>query len=45
MTVPHAIITVSLATAILPRLSAKARDGDLDVVRGQLESFAQRFIA
>ena len=27
--VPHAIITVSLATAILPRLSAKASDGDL----------------
>ena len=27
--VPHAIITVSLATAILPRLSAKAADGDL----------------
>ena len=27
--VPHAIVTVSLATAILPRLSAKAADGDL----------------
>jgi len=27
--VPHAVITVSLATAILPRLSAKASDGDL----------------
>jgi putative peptidoglycan lipid II flippase len=27
--VPHAIITVSLATAILPRLSAKAADHDL----------------
>ena len=27
--VPHAIITVSLATAILPRLSGKAADGDL----------------
>jgi putative peptidoglycan lipid II flippase len=27
--VPHAIITVSLATAILPRLSAKAAEGDL----------------
>jgi putative peptidoglycan lipid II flippase len=27
--VPHAIITVSLATAILPRLSAKAADRDL----------------
>ena len=29
MMVPHAIITVSLATAILPRLSARAADGDL----------------
>ena len=27
--VPHSIITVSLATAILPRLSARAADGDL----------------
>ena len=27
--VPHAIVTVSLATAILPRLSASAADGDL----------------
>ncbi len=27
--VPHAIVTVSLATAVLPRLSAYARDGDL----------------
>ena len=29
MMVPHAIITVSLATAILPRLSAQAAEGDL----------------
>ncbi|WP_151083895.1 murein biosynthesis integral membrane protein MurJ [Nocardioides cynanchi] len=29
VSVPHAIITVSLATAILPRLSAKAAEGDL----------------
>ena len=29
MMVPHSIITVSLATAILPRLSARAADGDL----------------
>ena len=28
MMVPHAIITVSLATAILPRLSARAAEGD-----------------
>lgn len=27
--VPHAVITVSLATAVLPRLSAYAADGDL----------------
>ncbi len=27
--VPHAVVTVSLATAILPRLSASAADGDL----------------
>jgi len=27
--VPHSIVTVSLATAILPRLSARASDGDL----------------
>ncbi|GAB2867815.1 hypothetical protein GCM10027026_17330 [Myroides odoratimimus subsp. xuanwuensis] len=27
--VPHSVITVSLATAILPRLSARAADGDL----------------
>jgi putative peptidoglycan lipid II flippase len=36
VTVPHAIITVSLATAILPRLSAKARDGDLGGLAGTL---------
>jgi putative peptidoglycan lipid II flippase len=34
--VPHAIITVSLATAILPRLSAKAADGDLRGLAGTL---------
>ena len=28
MMVPHAIVTVSLATAILPRLSARAAEGD-----------------
>jgi putative peptidoglycan lipid II flippase len=36
VTVPHAIITVSLATAILPRLSAKAADGDLPGLAGTL---------
>ena len=34
--VPHAIITVSLATAILPRLSAKASDRDLSGLAGTL---------
>jgi putative peptidoglycan lipid II flippase len=40
--VPHAIITVSLATAVLPRLSAYAADGDLrglgDAVSSTLRS-------
>jgi len=34
--VPHAVITVSLATAILPRLSAKASAGDLAGLAGTL---------
>jgi putative peptidoglycan lipid II flippase len=34
--VPHAIITVSLATAILPRLSVKAAAGDLTGLAGTL---------
>jgi putative peptidoglycan lipid II flippase len=34
--VPHAIVTVSLATAILPRLSAKAAAGDLSGLAGTL---------
>jgi putative peptidoglycan lipid II flippase len=34
--VPHAIVTVSLATAILPRLSAKAAAGDLAGLAGTL---------
>jgi putative peptidoglycan lipid II flippase len=36
--VPHAVITVSLATAILPRLSAKASDGDLRGLASTLAS-------
>jgi len=36
--VPHSIITVSLATAILPRLSALAADGDLEGVTRSLAS-------
>ncbi|WP_374935476.1 murein biosynthesis integral membrane protein MurJ [Streptomyces sp. SM13] len=31
--VPHGIITVSVVTALLPRMSAAAADGDLDGVR------------
>ncbi len=34
--VPHAIVTVSLATAILPRLSANAAEGDLRALAGTL---------
>jgi putative peptidoglycan lipid II flippase len=34
--VPHAIVTVSLATAILPRLSSSAADGDLRALAGTL---------
>lgn len=33
MMVPHSVITVSLATALLPRLSDLAADGQLDVMR------------
>lgn len=36
MMVPHAVVTVSLATAILPRLSARAAEGDLAGMVSQL---------
>jgi putative peptidoglycan lipid II flippase len=36
MMVPHSVITVSLATALLPRLSDHAVDGDLALVRDRL---------
>ena len=36
MMVPHAILTVSLATAILPRLSAHARDHEHDALSATL---------
>ena len=36
--VPHSIITVSLATAILPRLSARAAEGDLPGLSRSLSS-------
>lgn len=38
MMVPHSVITVSLATAILPRLSARAADGDLRGVGATITS-------
>ncbi|AYY15099.1 murein biosynthesis integral membrane protein MurJ [Actinobacteria bacterium YIM 96077] len=38
MMVPHAIITVSLATALLPHLADLATDGHLDQVRAKLTS-------
>ncbi|MFE0642827.1 murein biosynthesis integral membrane protein MurJ [Streptomyces sp. NPDC058877] len=40
-TVPHGIITVSLVTALLPRMSATAADGDLAGVRRDV-SYALR---
>jgi len=36
--VPHAIITVSLATAVLPRMSAYAADGDLQALGRSITS-------
>ncbi|HEX3930335.1 MAG TPA: murein biosynthesis integral membrane protein MurJ [Nocardioides sp.] len=43
--VPHAIVTVSLATAILPRLSAKAAAGDLAGLAGTLASTLRTALA
>jgi putative peptidoglycan lipid II flippase len=43
--VPHAIITVSLATAILPRLSQKAADADLIGVAATLSSTLRTALA
>ncbi|MBX9425375.1 murein biosynthesis integral membrane protein MurJ [Streptomyces lateritius] len=40
-TVPHGIITVSLVTALLPRMSGAAADGDLTAVRRDV-SYALR---
>ena len=42
---PHAIATVSLATATLPRLSAYARDGDLAGVGRQVASTLRSALA
>jgi putative peptidoglycan lipid II flippase len=43
--VPHSIVTVSLATAILPRLSARASDGDLDGLAQTLASTLRTALA
>ncbi len=43
--VPHSIITVSLATAILPRLSARAADGDLPGLAHSLTSTLRTALA
>jgi putative peptidoglycan lipid II flippase len=43
--VPHSIITVSLATAILPRLSARAADGDLSGLARSLSSTLRTALA
>ncbi|WP_116947837.1 murein biosynthesis integral membrane protein MurJ [Jiangella endophytica] len=45
MMVPHSIITVSLATALLPRLSDLAADGNLDDVREKLVSALRMCLA
>ena len=43
--VPHSIITVSLATAILPRLSRRAADGDLTRLGATLSSSLRTALA
>ncbi|MER7619966.1 murein biosynthesis integral membrane protein MurJ [Streptomyces sp. NPDC126503] len=40
-TVPHGIVTVSLVTALMPRMSGAAADGDLAAVRRDI-GYAQR---
>ena len=45
MMVPHSIITVSLATAILPRLSARAAEGDLAGLARSLSSTLRTALA
>jgi len=42
---PHAIITVSLATAVLPRLSSSAADGRLQDLAGSLASTLRTALA
>jgi len=43
--VPHSVITVSLATAILPRLAARASDGDLSGVAETLSGVLRNALA
>jgi putative peptidoglycan lipid II flippase len=43
--VPHSIITVSLATAILPRLSARAAEGDLRALGSTLATTLRTALA
>ena len=43
--VPHAILTVSLATAMLPRLSAQARDQEYDALSGTLATTLRTALA
>jgi len=43
--VPHSVITVSLATAILPRLAARAADGDLTGLARTLSSTLRTALA
>jgi len=43
--VPHSIVTVSLATAILPRLAARAADGDLAAMSRSLSATMRSALA
>ncbi|MCM0620966.1 murein biosynthesis integral membrane protein MurJ [Nocardioides bruguierae] len=43
--VPHSVVTVSLATAVLPRLSARAEDGDRAGVADVLSSVMRTSLA
>ena len=45
MMVPHSIVTVSLATAVLPRISALASDGDLRAVGRTVSSTLRTALA
>ncbi len=45
MMVPHAVVTVSLATAVLPSLSARAAEGDLRGLARRLTDTMRRALA